>query len=153
MASLNKVCLLGNLGKDPEIRATQSGTRIANLTVATSEYWKDKNTGEKKERTEWHRVVCFNDNLSKIIEQYLHKGSKVYLEGQNQTRKWTDKDGVDRYTTEVVLQGFDSKLIMLDGRQTGGDDRGSDSRQSAAPAQRQSAGRPQATPEDDEIPF
>jgi single-strand DNA-binding protein len=114
--SVNKVILIGNLGADPEIRRTQDGRPIANLRVATSESWRDKTTGERKEKTEWHRVVVFNEGLCKIIEQYLKKGSKVYLEGALQTRKWQDKDGQDRYSTEVVLQGFNSQLTMLDTR-------------------------------------
>ncbi|HKY85602.1 MAG TPA: single-stranded DNA-binding protein [Pseudorhodoplanes sp.] len=118
--SVNKVILVGNLGKDPEIRRTQDGRPIANLSVATSESWRDKTTGERKEKTEWHRVVIFNEGLCKIVEQYLKKGSKVYLEGALQTRKWTDKDGNDKYSTEVVLQGFNSSLTMLDGRGGGG---------------------------------
>src|SRR5436190_21784242 len=117
--SVNKVILVGNLGKDPEIRRTQDGRPIANLSVATSESWRDKTTGERKEKTEWHRVVIFNEGLCKIVEQYLKKGSKVYLEGSLQTRKWTDKDGNDKYSTEVVLQGFNSTLTMLDGRSGG----------------------------------
>jgi single-strand DNA-binding protein len=118
--SVNKVILVGNLGKDPEIRRTQDGRPIANLSVATSETWRDKNSGERKEKTEWHRVVIFNEGLCKIAEQYLKKGSKVYLEGQLQTRKWQDKEGQDKYSTEVVLQGFNSALTMLDGRAGGG---------------------------------
>ena len=118
--SVNTVILVGNLGKDPEIRRTQDGRPIANLSVATSETWRDKNTGERKEKTEWHRVVVFNEGLCKVIEQYLKKGAKVYLEGALQTRKWTDKDGHDKYSTEVVLQGFNSTLTMLDGRGGGG---------------------------------
>jgi single-strand DNA-binding protein len=118
--SVNKVILIGNLGKDPEIRRTQDGRPIANLSVATSESWRDKTTGERKEKTEWHRVVVFNEGLCKVIEQYLKKGSKVYLEGALQTRKWTDKDGHDKYSTEVVLQGFNSTLTMLDTRGGGG---------------------------------
>ena len=114
--SVNKVILVGNLGKDPEIRRTQDGRPIANLSVATSESWRDKATGERKEKTEWHRVVIFNEGLCKIVEQYLKKGSKVYLEGALQTRKYTDKAGVEKYSTEVVLQGFNSSLTMLDGR-------------------------------------
>ena len=121
--SVNKVILVGNLGKDPEIRRTQDGRPIANLSVATSESWRDKATGERKEKTEWHRVVIFNEGLCKIVEQYLKKGSKVYLEGSLQTRKWTDKDGNDKYSTEVVLQGFNSSLTMLDGRGGGGGSR------------------------------
>ena len=118
--SVNKVILVGNLGADPEIRRTQDGRPIANLRVATSESWRDRNSGERKERTEWHRVVIFNEGLCKIAEQYLRKGSKVYIEGQLQTRKWTDQGGQDRYSTEVVLQGFNSSLTMLDGRGEGG---------------------------------
>ena len=114
--SVNKVILIGNLGADPEIRRTQDGRPIANLRVATSETWRDKTTGERREKTEWHRVVIFNEGLCRIAEQYLKKGSKVYLEGSLQTRKWQDKDGHDRYSTEVVLQGFNSQLTMLDTR-------------------------------------
>lgn len=114
--SVNKVILVGNLGRDPEIRRTQDGRPIANLRVATSETWKDRNSGERKERTEWHSVVIFNENLCKVAEQYLRKGSKVYIEGQLQTRKWQDQQGQDRYSTEVVLQGFNGQLTMLDGR-------------------------------------
>jgi single-strand DNA-binding protein len=112
--SVNKVILVGNLGADPEVRRTQDGRPIVNLRVATSESWRDKSTGERKEKTEWHRVVIFSEGLAKIAEQYLKKGSKVYLEGALQTRKWQDKDGQDRYSTEVVLQGFNSALTMLD---------------------------------------
>jgi single-strand DNA-binding protein len=118
--SVNKVILVGNLGRDPEIRSTQDGTKIANLSVATSETWRDRNSGERRERTEWHRVVIFNDKLSEVAEKYLRKGSKVYIEGQLQTRKWTDQSGVEKYTTEVVLQRFRGELTMLDGRQDGG---------------------------------
>ena len=118
--SVNKVILVGNLGKDPEIRRTQDGRPIANLSVATSETWRDKGTGERKEKTEWHRVVIFNEGLAKVAEQYLKKGAKVYIEGQLQTRKWTDQSGAEKYTTEVVLQGFNSNLTMLDGRGGGG---------------------------------
>ena len=114
--SVNKVILVGNLGADPEIRRTQDGRPIANLRVATSESWRDRNSGERRERTEWHRVVIFSEGLCKIAEQYLRKGSKIYLEGQLQTRKWQDQSGQDRYSTEVVLQGFNSTLTMLDGR-------------------------------------
>jgi len=114
--SVNKVILVGNLGKDPEIRAMQSGDKVANFSIATSESWKDKATGERREKTEWHRVVIFNEGLCRIAEQYLKKGAKVYLEGQLQTRKWQDKEGQDRYSTEVVLQGFNSQLTMLDSR-------------------------------------
>ena len=117
--SVNKVILIGNLGADPEIRSTQDGRPICNLRVATSESWRDKGTGERRERTEWHRVVIFNEGLCRIAEQYLRKGSKVYLEGQLQTRKWEDNQGQERYTTEVVLQGFGSQLTMLDTRSSG----------------------------------
>ena len=120
--SVNKVVLLGNVGADPEIRHTQSGQPIANLRIATSESWKDKATGERKEKTEWHTVVCFSEGLCKVIEQYVRKGSKVYIEGQLQTRKWQDRDGNDRYSTEVVLQGFNATLVMLDGKQERGGD-------------------------------
>ena len=118
--SVNKVILVGNLGADPEVRRTQDGRPIVNLRVATSDTWRDKNTGERREKTEWHRVVIFSEGLAKIAEQYLKKGSKVYLEGALQTRKWQDKDGQDRYSTEVVLQGFNSQLTMLDTRGGGG---------------------------------
>ena len=118
--SVNKVILIGNLGADPEIRRTQDGRPIANLSVATSESWRDKNSGERREKTEWHRVVIFNEGLCKIAENYLKKGSKVYIEGQLQTRKWTDQSGQDKYSTEVVLQGFNGNLTMLDGRNEGG---------------------------------
>lgn len=118
--SVNKVILVGNLGRDPEIRSMQSGEEIAQLSVATSETWRDKASGERKERTEWHRVVIFNENLVKVAKQYLEKGSKVYLEGSLQTRKWTDKDGAEKFTTEVVLQRYRGELTMLDGRGEGG---------------------------------
>ncbi|GAC1042121.1 hypothetical protein thsrh120_21250 [Rhizobium sp. No.120] len=118
--SVNKVILVGNLGADPEIRRTQDGRPIANLNIATSETWRDRNSGERKEKTEWHRVVIFNEGLCKVAEQYLKKGAKVYIEGALQTRKWQDQNGQDRYSTEVVLQGFNSTLTMLDGRGEGG---------------------------------
>jgi single-strand DNA-binding protein len=126
--SVNKVILVGNLGKDPEVRRMQDGRPIVNLSVATSENWRDKATGERRERTEWHRVVIFNEQLAKIAEQYLKKGAKVYLEGQLQTRKWQDQQGQDKYSTEVVLQGFSSVLTMLDraGGGAGGGDYSSD---------------------------
>lgn len=114
--SINKVIIVGNLGRDPEIRRTQDGRPIANLRIATSETWRDKNSGERREKTEWHSVVIFNEGLCKVAEQYLKKGSKVYIEGQLQTRKWQDQSGADRYSTEVVLQGFNGNLTMLDGR-------------------------------------
>ena len=115
-SSVNKVILVGNLGRDPEIRTTQSGMKVANLRVATSERWKDRNSGEMQERTEWHSVAIFNEHLVSVTERFLHKGSKVYLEGQLQTRKWTDQQGQDRYTTEVVVSGFNGTLQMLDRR-------------------------------------
>ena len=118
--SVNKVILIGNLGADPEIRSLGSGDRVANLRVATSETWRDRASGERKEKTEWHRVVIFNEGLCKVAEQYLKKGAKVYIEGQLQTRKWTDQSGVEKYSTEVVLQGFNSNLTMLEGRSGGG---------------------------------
>src|SRR5690348_5420000 len=114
--SVNKVILVGNLGKDPEIRTTQDGTKIVNLTLATSETWNDRQSGERKERTEWHRVVIFNDRVGDVAEKYLHKGSKVYVEGSLQTRKWTDQSGQERYTTEVVIGRFKGELTMLDTR-------------------------------------
>lgn len=115
--SVNKVILVGNLGADPDVRSLQSGDKVVNLSVATSETWRDRQSGERRERTEWHRVVIFNENLAKVAEQYLRKGSKVYLEGQLQTRKWQDQNGQDRYSTEVVLQRYRGELTMLDGRQ------------------------------------
>jgi len=118
--SVNKVILIGNLGRDPEVRSFQNGGKVCNLRIATSETWKDRNTGERRERTEWHSVAIFNEGLVRVAEQYLRKGSKVYVEGQLQTRKWQDQSGQDRYSTEVVLQGFGSTLTMLDGRGEGG---------------------------------
>ncbi len=118
--SLNKVMLIGNLGRDPEVRSFQNGNRVCNLRIATSENWRDKNTGERRERTEWHSVAIFSEGLVKVCEQYLRKGSKVYVEGQLQTRKWQDQSGNDRYSTEIVLQGFNGTLTMLDGRGEGG---------------------------------
>jgi single-strand DNA-binding protein len=114
--SVNKVILVGNVGKDPEIRRTQDGRPIANLSLATSETWRDKNTGERREKTEWHRVVVFNEALCKVVEQYVKKGSKLYVEGQLQTRKWQDQQGQEKYSTEVVLQGYTATLTMLDSR-------------------------------------
>jgi single-strand DNA-binding protein len=122
--SVNKVILVGNLGRDPEIRSTTSGQRIANFSLATSENWRDRATGERKERTEWHRVVVFNERLVDVIEKYVKKGSKLYIEGALQTRKWTDNSGQERYTTEVVLQNFRGELTMLDGRGGGGSGEG-----------------------------
>jgi len=156
--SVNKVILVGNLGADPEIRRLNSGDPVVNLRIATSESWRDRNTGERRDRTEWHNVVIFNDNLAKVAEQYLKKGMKVYLEGQLQTRKWTDQSGQDRYTTEVVLQKFRGELQMLDSRGQGGENqvgysgggRGSDFGQSS-PAENSGGGFSRDL--DDEIPF
>ncbi|MCA3254128.1 MAG: single-stranded DNA-binding protein [Alphaproteobacteria bacterium] len=124
--SVNKVILIGNLGRDPEIRSLNSGDKVVNLRIATSENWRDKATGERREKTEWHSVVIFNENLARVAEQYLRKGSKVYLEGQLQTRKWTDQQGQERYTTEIVLQRFRGELTLLDGRGEGGGGGGGD---------------------------
>ncbi|MGY8704791.1 single-stranded DNA-binding protein [Bradyrhizobium sp. 18BD] len=161
--SVNKVILVGNLGKDPEIRRTQDGRPIANLSIATSETWRDKNSGERKEKTEWHRVVIFNEGLCKVAEQYLKKGAKVYIEGALQTRKWTDQSGVEKYSTEVVLQGFNSTLTMLDGRGGGGGgsfgdesggDFGSSGPVSSAPRRAVAAGGGGRNNDmDDDIPF
>jgi single-strand DNA-binding protein len=172
--SVNKVILVGNLGADPEIRRLNSGDPVVNIRVATSESWRDKNSGERKEKTEWHNVVIFNDNLAKVAEQYLKKGAKVYVEGQLQTRKWQDQSGADRYTTEIVLQKFRGELQMLDARGQGDgdrgreDDRGSSNRQASGGGGRssdfggggfgggggQGGGNRQSSRElDDEIPF
>ena len=118
--SVNKVIIVGNLGRDPEVRSFQNGGKVCNLRIATSETWKDRNTGERREKTEWHSVAIFSEGLVRVAEQYLRKGSKVYIEGKLQTRKWQDQSGQDRYSTEIVLQGFDATLVMLDGR-SGGD--------------------------------
>lgn len=118
--SVNKVILIGNLGRDPEVRSFQNGGKVCNLRIATSDTWKDRNTGERRERTEWHSVAVFSEGLVRVCEQYLRKGSKIYIEGKLQTRKWQDQSGQDRYSTEVVLQGFDATLVMLDGRSDGG---------------------------------
>lgn len=157
--SVNKVILVGNLGKDPEVRAFQNGGRVANLTVATSESWKDKSSGERKERTEWHRVVIMNDNLVTVAERYLRKGAKVYVEGQLETRKWTDKDGNEKYSTEVVLRPFRGELTMLDSK--GGSSGGSFGGGDDMPAMDQgssfggssSGSIGKAADLDDEIPF
>jgi len=164
--SVNKVILVGNLGRDPEIRRTQDGRPIANLRIATSESWRDKSTGERREKTEWHSVVIFNESLCKVVEQYLRKGSKVYIEGQLQTRKWQDQSGQERYTTEVVLQGFNGTLTMLDGRAGGGSglqeggqsDYGADSGFGGYGDAPRRGGKPSGggsfdKPLDDEIPF
>ncbi len=152
--SVNKVILIGNLGRDPEIRSTQDGTKIANLSLATSESWKDKNTGERRERTEWHRVVIFGP-LAEIAEKYLRKGSKVYVEGQIQTRKWQDQSGQDKYTTEIVLQRYRGELVMLDGKpeqtaQQGPGDRAAATERSDPARQEPLKGGGDL---DDEIPF
>lgn len=158
--SVNKVILIGNLGADPEIRSTQGGKSIANLRIATSESWRDKNTGERREKTEWHRVVIFNEGLVKVAEQYLRKGAKVYIEGSLQTRKWTDSDNVERYSTEIVLQAFNGTLTMLDGRRDGDggggdrdDDRGSSERREARGGAARSDDRRMNEVLDDDIPF
>jgi single-strand DNA-binding protein len=164
--SVNKVILIGNLGADPEIRRTQDGRPVANLRLATSESWRDKATGERKEKTEWHRVVIFNENLCKIAEQYLKKGSKVFIEGQLQTRKWQDQSGQDRYSTEVVLQGFRGELTLLDRAGAGGsggdfgtaDDAGGEfgspgPTRKVAAAAAGAGGRGSRGDMDDEIPF
>jgi single-strand DNA-binding protein len=162
--SVNKVILIGNLGADPEVRRTQDGRPIVNLRVATTETWRDKATSERKERTEWHRVVIFSEGLAKVAEQYLKKGSKVYLEGQLQTRKWQDQQGQDRYSTEIVLQNFNAQLVLLDragggGGGYGGDDSGSDFGSSSGGTRSAPARQPAMTGAgrredmDDEIPF
>ncbi len=150
--SVNKVILIGNLGADPEVRTFQNGGKVCNLRVATSERWRDRNSGEQKERTEWHTVAIFSEGLVRVCEQYLRKGSTVYLEGKLQTRKWQDQSGADRYSTEVVLQGFDAKLVMLGGRgesagssSSYGDDYGAQNRAPSSPSTMNDL--------DDEIPF
>ena len=130
--SVNKVILVGNLGADPEVRRLNSGDPVVNIRIATSENWRDKSSGERREKTEWHNVVIFNENLAKVAENYLRKGSKVYVEGQLQTRKWQDRDGNDRYTTEIVLQRYRGELTMLDGRGEGGGQQQSLSQQDSA---------------------
>jgi single-strand DNA-binding protein len=145
--SVNKVILVGNLGKDPEIRMTQEGGKLATFSIATSEQWKDKNTGERQDRTEWHRVVIFNEKLAEVAEKYLRKGGKVYIEGQLQTRKWTDQSGQERYTTEVVVPRFRGEMAMLDGAK--GQGMGTDYEASLPGAPALSA----AAPIDDELPF
>jgi single-strand DNA-binding protein len=147
--SVNKVILVGNLGKDPEVRRMTSGDPVVNLSIATSESWRDKASGERKEKTEWHRVVIFNKNLAEVAEKYLKKGAKVYVEGQLQTRKWTDKDGAEKYSTEVVLQNFRGELTMLDGRNGGGEGAGVGGGRGASEAPASF----QRDELDDEIPF
>jgi len=161
--SLNKVTLIGNVGMDPEIRSMQDGGKVANLSIATSESWKDKMTGERKDKTEWHRVVVFNDRLTDVIEKYIKKGAKLYIEGQLQTRKWTDASGVEKYTTEIVLQRFRGELVMLDGRNSndnfdpmnGGGRSDSFSSTTSGSGSVAAAGNaaPAQAPIDDEIPF
>ena len=161
--SVNKVILVGNLGKDPETRRLNSGDPVVNLRIATSENWRDKATGERKERTEWHSVVIFNENLARVAEQYLKKGSKVYIEGQLQTRKWQDQSGADKYTTEIVLQKFRGEMTLLDSRGSGGEnasvgyDNSADFGSSGPTASRErkpaAAGSGRRDDMDDEIPF
>ena len=152
--SVNKVILVGNLGRDPEVRSTQDGLKIVNLSLATSETWRDKNSGERREKTEWHRVVIFNERLAEVAEKFLKKGSKIYVEGALQTRKWTDQSGQERYSTEVVLQRFRGELTMLDGKGGGGGAGGvgdpGDSFPEPAGAGR---GGPSGGDLDDDIPF
>ena len=161
--SVNKVIIVGNLGRDPEVRTFQNGGKVCNLRIATSETWKDRNTGERRERTEWHSVAVFSEGLVRVCEQYLRKGSKIYIEGKLQTRKWQDQSGQDRYSTEVVLQGFDATLVMLDGRNDssgggyGGGDQGGYGGgydQSYGGGQQQQSGSSAPSRDlDDEIPF
>lgn len=151
MSSLNKVQIIGNLGRDPEIRSFQNGGSVCNLRIATTEKWKDKNTGERREKTEWHSVAVFQEGLVRVCEQYLKKGSKVYVEGKLETRKWQDQNGQDRYSTEVVLQGFGGTLIMLDS--AGGSGGGSGSYDNGGGGVTVGSGAPPSVPDDDEIPF
>ncbi len=148
--SVNKVILIGNLGADPEVRKFQNGGSVCNLRIATSENWKDRNTGERREKTEWHSVAIFSEGLVRVAEQYLKKGSKVYIEGQLETRKWQDKDGNDRYTTEVVLRNFNSSMVMLDGRSGGG---GNFDRDGGGMSDRGASSGGQSYELDDDIPF
>ena len=160
MAGVNKVILVGNLGADPESRSLNSGGEVVNLRVATSESWKDR-SGERQERTEWHRVVIFNENLGRVAKSYLRKGSKVYLEGQLQTRKWTDQSGQEKYSTEVVLQNFRGELVLLDSRDSGGGGGGRDVGDDTGGYASGGSGRPQSRPQpaafdtdlDDDVPF
>ena len=153
--SVNKVILVGNLGKDPEVRMTQEGVKIVNLTIATSEQWRDRDTQERKERTEWHRVVIFNEKLADVADKYLRKGAKVYLEGQLQTRKWTDQNGQERYTTEVVLPRFRGEMTMLDSARSQSAEGDTQALNSPAPSSTPVAqeSQPAMSPIDDEIPF
>lgn len=151
--SVNKVIIVGNLGADPEVRKFQNGGSVCNLRVATSENWKDKNTGERREKTEWHSVAIFSEGLTRVAEQYLKKGSKVYLEGQLETRKWQDKEGNDRYSTEVVLRNFNSSMVMLDGRSgSGGGERSFERNNNGMSEQGASSGG-RSYEMDDDIPF
>ena len=145
--SVNKVILVGNLGRDPEIRSMPNGDRIANLSIATSETWRDKSSGERKERTEWHRIVIFNDNIVKVVENYVKKGSTVYIEGALQTRKWTDQQGVEKYSTEIVVSRFKGELTMLGGRSEGGSSGGEQTQT------QQSQGHSESYDLNDDIPF
>jgi len=149
---VNKVILIGNLGADPEVKTTSNGNQLCNLRIATSETWRDKNTGERKEKTEWHRVVIFSEGLVRVADQYLRKGSKVYIEGALQTRKWTDQSGVEKYSTEVVLQGFKASLTMLDTRRSGNDDEFG-SGDDPPPRSSRGGGRSRSHDMDDDIPF
>lgn len=152
--SVNKVILIGNLGRDPEVRTFQNGGKVCNLRIATSESWKDRESGERKERTEWHSVAIFQEGLVRIAEQYLTKGSKVYIEGQLQTRKWQDQSGADKYSTEVVLQGFGGTLTMLDGKSDGGNSGGSSGGYDSGPSDGGGSSNPAPSRDlDDEIPF
>lgn len=152
--SVNKVTILGNLGRDPEVRSFQNGGKVCNLRIATSETWKDKSTGERREKTEWHSVAIFQDGLVRVAEQYLRKGSKVYIEGQLQTRKYQDQSGADKYSTEIVLQGFGGTLVMLDGKGEGGSGGQSGGGYDQKPSDGYGGGgRPSPRDVDDEIPF
>lgn len=157
---LNRVTLIGNLGKDPETKRTQDGRPIVNLSIATKETWRDKSSGERKEKTEWHRVVCFNEGLCGVLEQYVRKGDLLFIEGKLQTRKWTDQSGVEKYSTEVVMQNFDAKMLMIGGRKSGGagsaggdDDFGTNEHSSGGRSGRGAGGASRNSDMDDTIPF
>lgn len=154
--TVNKVIIIGHLGRDPEVRRTQDGRPVVNMSIATSKNWRDKNSGERKEKTEWHRIVCFNEGLCKIAEQYLKKGAKVYIEGELQTRKWTDQGGAEKYTTEIILNGFNCDLTMLDSQRNGpppNDGSGEDIQRYSPPSSGGSPGGARRNDMDDEIPF
>lgn len=154
--SVNKVILIGNVGKDPEVRRMQSGDAVVSFSLATSEHWRDKQTGERKEKVEWHTIVIFNEGLAKVAEQYVRKGSKLYVEGQLQTRKWTDKDGRDRFSTEIVLQKYRGELTLLDSPRDRGDDRREQRRDDPPPRDSglgAKGGQGRSAPLDDEVPF